>query len=73
MLHLIINDPSFQDASSIVGIEEVLKNLEIFQENQESHGEAGKKRIHLEIMLPQVENQMETQMQDNGNSNLPKE
>ena len=50
-----------------------MKNLEIFQENQESHGEAGEKGIQLEVVLPQVENQMKTRMQDSESSNLPKE
>ena len=37
------NDPSFKDASRNVEIEETIENLEIFQENQESRGEAGEK------------------------------
>ena len=39
------NDLSFKDISRNVGIEENMENLEISQESQETHGEAGKKEI----------------------------
>ena len=45
-----------------------MENLEISQEGQETHGEAGEKEIHLEVILPQ----METQIQDGESLSLPK-
>ena len=67
------NDPSFQDASRNVGIEEAMENIEISQESQDTQGEATEKQIQLEVVLPQIENQVETQKQEGGSSNLPKE
>ena len=46
-----------------------MENLEISQENQETHREADEKEIQLEVILPQMENQMH----DGESSNIPKE
>ena len=63
------NDLLFKDASKNVGIDKVMENLEIFQENQEIQGESCKKGIQLEVVLPQ----MKTQRQDDESSNFSKE
>ena len=64
------NDLPFQNISRI---KEAMENLEISQEVQKTQEEADEKGIQLEVVLPQIENQMETQLQDGKNSNLPKE
>ena len=48
-----------------------MENLEISRESQKTREEADEKEIQLELVLPQMENQMESQTQDG--SNLPKE
>ena len=46
-----------------------MENLEISQENQETHEEDGEKEIQLEVVIPK----MKTQLQNGESSSLPKE
>ena len=66
------NDPSFQDVSRNAGIEEEFENLETSQKIQETQGENIEKGIQLEVILPQIEDQMETQVQNGKSSSLPR-
>ena len=54
------NDLSLQDVSKDVEIQEQIENFEISQESQKAQEQAGEKRIQLEVVLPQMENQIES-------------